>query len=101
MNDLMSRLRGDPRSPDAPAALPDLPVVWCAGLAANPRPQGPSTLKGTFNPGYGRAQGVDGLGARRAAAAEAMRRWMFDPTPEHVGPRQTEANEETQVSETA
>ena len=100
-NHAMPRLHSDARGPELAQALPDMPVVWCAGLASNPRPQGPSTLKGAFNPGYGRAQGVGGLGARRAAAAEAMRRWMFDPAPEHVGPRQTEANEETQVSETA
>lgn len=93
MNDLMSRLLGNPRSAELAASLPNLPVVWSAPLAADSRPQGATTLKGTFNPRYGRAQGVDGPRARRAADADAMRRWMFDPTPEQC-PRKTEREEE-------
>lgn len=93
MNDLMSRLFSHARGSELAKALPNLPVVRCSDLAANSRPQGSPTLKGAFSPRYGRAQGVGSVRARRVADSEAMRRWMFDPTPEQC-PREVQREEE-------
>lgn len=97
MNDLMPRLRSHARGPELAQALPDMPVVRCSHLAANPRPQRREDKSGTFSPSIFGAPGVGGTRTQRINAAEAMRRWMFDPTPEQLGPRA----EEAQVSEAA
>ena len=103
MNEAMPRLHSDPRSAQPSVDVPNLPVVRCADLAANPRPQGREDKAGAFSPSLFGTPGVGGTRAQRIAAADAMRRWMFDPTPEQLGPcaRDAEAQQETQVSETA
>lgn len=103
MNDLMPRLHSDPRGPELAHALPDLPVVRCPHLAANPQPKRREDKSGAFSPSLFGAPGVGGTRSQRIDAAEAMRRWMFDPTPDQLGPiaRDTKAQQETQVSETA
>lgn len=103
MNDLMPRLHSHARGPELAQALPDMPVVRCPRLVPHPGLKGRSDKSGTFSPSLFGTPGVGGTRAQRIDAAEAMRRWMFDPTPEQLGPcaRDAEATEETQVSETA
>jgi hypothetical protein len=103
MNEAMSRLRSDARGPELADALPDLHLVRSEVRLPNTWAKGRPTRQGAFNPGHGCVASLDGPRARRAAAADAMRRWMFDPTPEQFGPcaRGAEATQETQVSETA
>lgn len=79
MNDLMSRLFSNARGPELADALPDVSVVRCASLAANPRPEGFAPYCGAFNPGRDGAVGMGGPRAQRAAAANALRKWIFDP----------------------
>ena len=99
MNDLMPRLHSDPRSPAMASPLSDMPVVRCVHLAANPRPQRRADKAGTFSPSIFATPGVGGTRAQRIAAAEAMRRWMFDPAPDQLGARagNAAANEKAQV----
>lgn len=103
MNDLMPRLHSDPRGPELAASLPDMPLVRRETHLPNTWAKGRPTRQGTFSPSISRAPGVGGTRAQRIDAAEAMRRWMFDPTPEQcaAGGRADEAEQEAQVSEAA
>ena len=99
MNATLPRLHSDPRSPAMASPLPDMPVVRGAHIAPNLEPQGFAPFCGAFNPGRDGAVGMGGPRARRADAANALRKWMFDPTPDQLGAcaRDSEASEETQA----
>lgn len=79
-NEHMPRLHSDTRSAELAETLPDLPVVRGAHIAPNPRLEGYAPYCGAFNPGRDGAAGMGGPRAQRAAAADALRRWIFDPT---------------------
>lgn len=101
MNDLMPRLHSHARGAELAQALPDLSLVRRETHLPNTWAKGRPTRQGAFNPGHDCASGVGGLRAQRADAADAMRRWMFDPTAEQcaAGGRADEADQEAQVSE--
>ena len=93
MNEPLPRLPSHPRSPEPSADVPDMPMVRSTLYSSYFGIAGRADKKAAFSPSIFGAQGVGGTRAQRINAAEAMRRWMFDPTPEQLGPCADLANQ--------
>lgn len=102
MNEPLPRLPSDPRGPEPSPAVPDMPMVRSTLYSSYFGVAGRADKKAAFSPSLFGASGVGGTRAQRIDAAEAMRRWMFDPTVEQLGPvardAAAEENQETEVT---